>query len=38
MGHSDLKATTVYLHLSHRHLQSTGSPLDALSLGSNHPV
>jgi site-specific recombinase XerC len=23
MGHSDLKATTVYLHLSHRHLQAT---------------
>jgi len=33
MGHSDLKATTVYLHLSHRHLQSTASPLDALPLG-----
>jgi site-specific recombinase XerD len=32
MGHSDLKATTVYLHLSHRHLQATTSPLDALSL------
>ena len=27
MGHSDLKATTVYLHLSHRHLQTTASPL-----------
>ncbi len=33
MGHSDLKATTVYLHLSHRHLQTTASPLDALALG-----
>ena len=33
MGHSDLKATTVYLHLSHRHLQTTPSPLDALALG-----
>jgi site-specific recombinase XerD len=32
LGHSDLKATTVYLHLSHRHLQATASPLDALSL------
>ena len=30
MGHSDLKATTVYLHLSHRHLQATASPLDSL--------
>lgn len=33
LGHSDLKATTVYLHLSHRHLQATASPLDALPLG-----
>ena len=32
MGHSDLKATTIYLHLSHRHLQATASPLDALSI------
>jgi site-specific recombinase XerD len=32
LGHSDLKATTVYLHLSHRHLQATASPLDALSI------
>ena len=32
MGHSDLKATTVYLHLSHRHLQATASPLDALTV------
>ena len=34
MGHSDLKATTVYLHLSHRHLQATASPLDSLRLGN----
>ena len=34
MGHSDLKATTVYLHLSHRHLQATASPLDSLQLGN----
>ena len=34
LGHSDLKATTVYLHLSHRHLQATTSPLEALVLGS----
>jgi integrase/recombinase XerD len=38
MGHSDLKATTVYLHLSHRHLQSTPSPLDALDLKINAPA
>jgi len=35
LGHSDLKATTVYLHLSHRHLQSTASPLDALPSGNS---
>ena len=37
LGHGDLKATTVYLHLSHRHLQATASPLDALTLG-NRPA
>lgn len=35
LGHGDLKATTVYLHLSHRHLQATASPLDALPLDAN---
>jgi integrase/recombinase XerD len=38
LGHSDLKATTIYLHLSHRHLQATASPLDALPLGNAQPV
>jgi len=38
LGHSDLKATTVYLHLSHRHLQATISPLDALSVGNPSPA
>ncbi len=37
MGHSDLKATTVYLHLSHRHLQATTSPLDRLALSKPTP-
>jgi site-specific recombinase XerD len=32
LGHSDLKATTVYLHLSQRHLNATPSPLDSLAL------
>ena len=31
LGHSDLEATTVYLHLSRRHLQSTTNPLDQIS-------
>lgn len=32
LGHCDLKETTIYLHLSNRHLSATASPLDALSL------
>jgi site-specific recombinase XerD len=30
LGHSDLKETTVYLHVSRRHLSAVASPLDAL--------
>jgi len=32
LGHRDLEKTTVYLHLSQRHLSATASPLDALRL------
>ena len=32
LGHSDLKETTIYLHLSQRHLSATASPLDTLAL------
>jgi integrase/recombinase XerD len=32
LGHRDLEETTIYLHLSHRHLSATPSPLDALTL------
>jgi integrase/recombinase XerD len=32
LGHSSLKETKVYLHLSKRHLSSTPSPLDSLQL------
>ena len=32
LGHCDLKETTIYLHLSQRHLSATASPLDALPL------
>jgi site-specific recombinase XerD len=32
LGHRDLKETTIYLHLSSRHLRATASPLDALSV------
>jgi len=32
LGHRDLEETTIYLHLSRRHLSATGSPLDALTM------
>jgi len=34
---SDLKETTVYLHLSQRHLHATPSPLDSLKLKDKSP-
>jgi site-specific recombinase XerD len=37
LGHHDLKETTVYLHLSERHLQATASPLDSLTLKGASP-
>ena len=37
MGHSDLKETTIYLHLSQRHLHATASPLDSLKLKDRSP-
>jgi len=37
LGHHDLKETTVYLHLSQRHLKATASPLDSLQLKGASP-
>ena len=37
MGHHDLKETTIYLHLSQRHLNATASPLDSLKLKDKVP-
>jgi integrase/recombinase XerD len=34
LGHSNLEKTTVYLHLSQRHLSATASPLDSLALST----
>jgi integrase/recombinase XerD len=34
LGHRDLEETTIYLHLSQRHLSATASPLDALTFSS----
>jgi integrase len=32
LGHADLEATTIYLHLSRRHLEKTVNPLEHLSI------
>jgi site-specific recombinase XerD len=37
LGHQDLKETTIYLHLSERHLHATASPLDSLALNDEPP-
>jgi site-specific recombinase XerD len=37
LGHSDLEETTIYLHLSQRHLNATASPLDSLKLKDESP-
>ena len=34
LGHSDLKTTSRYLHLSERHLKAAASPLDSLNLSA----
>ena len=37
LGHHDLRETSIYLHLSRRHLQATASPLDSLKLKGRSP-
>src|SRR5271157_5218002 len=37
LGHHDLRETSIYLHLSRRHLQATASPLDSLKLKARSP-
>ena len=34
LGHADLKPTSIYLHLSERHLKAAGTPLDNVELSS----
>jgi len=38
LGHADLKPTSIYLHLSQRHLQAAGTPLDKVQLSSPDQV
>ena len=37
LGHRDLEETTIYLHVSQRHLNATASPLDSLKLKDRSP-
>ena len=32
LGHADLRATSIYLHLSQRHLKAAGTPLDRIEV------
>jgi site-specific recombinase XerD len=34
LGHADLRATSIYLHLSRRHLKAAGTPLDKIEMSS----
>jgi integrase/recombinase XerD len=38
LGHADLKPTSIYLHLSERHLKAAGTPLDNAELSSPDQV
>ena len=37
LGHRDLEETTIYLHLSNKHLSETASPLDGLQAALGRP-
>jgi len=34
LGHADLEATSIYLHLSRRHLEKTVNPLEHLTISA----
>ncbi len=38
LGHADIADTTVYLHLSRRHLQAVASPIEAIAVSSPDTV
>lgn len=35
LGHADLEATSIYLHLSRRHLEKTVNPLERLAISGS---
>jgi integrase/recombinase XerD len=38
LGHTDLKPTSIYLHLSERHIKAAGTPVDNMELSSPDQV
>jgi len=38
LGHTDLKPTSIYLHLSERHIKAAGTPLDNMELSTPDQV
>ena len=38
LGHADLRAPSIYLHLSQRHLKAAGTPLDQIEVTALDPV
>jgi integrase/recombinase XerD len=38
LGHADIADTTVYLHLSRRHLQAVASPIEGIAVSSPDTV
>lgn len=38
LGHAELKATSIYLHLSERHLKAAGTPIDQVEFSSPNEV
>lgn len=38
LGHSDIEATAIYLHLSRRHLQAVANPLEKITVRSLMPI
>jgi integrase/recombinase XerD len=38
LGHADIRDTTIYLHLSRKHLKSVANPLDEIPVSSSATV
>jgi len=38
LGHADIRDTTIYLHLSRKHMSSVANPLDKLSVSASAAV